>query len=79
MSKKENRSQKFHRIAARRVNKIAYLIRQLGNLNSSNYSNTDEEVDKMFSYLESTLKETKIEFSKNPNPFPEFYFNGDKK
>ena len=57
--KREN----FVRLAENRTNKILDMIRLLGNLsNTSNYSYTKEDVEKIFNTLEKELTDTKRKF-----------------
>lgn len=59
----EDRRTKFVRIAENRTNKIINMIRLLGNCsNKSTYEYTDKDIDKIFSALESELKEAKKRF-----------------
>lgn len=64
--KTETKSEKFKRLSTERIAKIEKAIENLGNLsNKSIYDYTDEEVEKMFSYLEEKLSKTKGEFKGN--------------
>lgn len=59
----ESRNERFKRIATRRTNNILNQIRLLGNLsNRSTYDYSEEEVNKIFSAIESLLKIAKIKF-----------------
>ncbi|OGH16355.1 MAG: hypothetical protein A3C22_00675 [Candidatus Levybacteria bacterium RIFCSPHIGHO2_02_FULL_37_10] len=59
----ESRNEKFKRIATRRTNNILNQIRLLGNLsNKSTYEYSEEEVNKIFSAIESLLKIAKVKF-----------------
>ena len=59
----ENKHEKFKRIATKRVNDILNKIDVLGNCsNKSNYSYTEEDVQKIFRAIELKLKETKTSF-----------------
>jgi len=59
----ESRNERFKRIATRRTNNILNQIRLLGNLsNKSTYEYSEEEVNKIFSAIESLLKIAKIKF-----------------
>lgn len=61
----ESSRDKFVRLAESRVNSLIKTIRLLGNLsNSSNYSYTDKDVDKIFRSIEKELKDAKIRFRK---------------
>ncbi len=58
--KREN----FVRLAENRTNKILEMIRLLGNLsNTSNYSYTESDVNKIFKAIENELVETKKKFN----------------
>lgn len=62
---KETPEEKFLRLSQARVNNIIDDIRLLGKLsNTSTYTYTDEQVEKMFSYIESILQDTKDSFKK---------------
>ena len=53
----------FVRLAEARTNKILEMLRLLGNLsNTSNYSYTKQDIDKIFYALEKELNETKKRF-----------------
>ena len=57
--KREN----FIRLAENRTNKILEMVRLLGNLsNTSNYTYTKEDVNKIFNAIEKELAETKKKF-----------------
>lgn len=61
MSKQKREN--FIRLAETRTNKILDMIRLLGNLsNTSNYSYTKEDVNKIFTTLEKELENTKKKF-----------------
>ncbi|HEX5170449.1 MAG TPA: hypothetical protein VFW11_14830 [Cyclobacteriaceae bacterium] len=63
MKKKSLRRERFENVAARRTQKILDLLDILGNCsNKSNYEYTDEDVRKMFSAIESKIKNTKASF-----------------
>lgn len=69
---KETSEEKFLRLSLSRVNNIIDGIRTLGKLsNTSTYSYTDEQVEKMFSHIETVLQETKDCFKKK-QPVQEF-------
>lgn len=69
---KETPEEKFLRLSLSRVNNIIDDIRILGKLsNTSTYSYTDEQVDKMFTHIETVLQETKDSFKKK-QPIQEF-------
>ena len=53
----------FVRLAEARTNKILEMVRLLGNLsNTSNYSYTKQDIDKIFSAIEKEVHETKKKF-----------------
>ena len=57
--KREN----FVRLAEARTNKILEMVRLLGNLsNTSNYSYTKQDIEKIFNTIEKELAETKKKF-----------------
>lgn len=60
----QNRKQEdFLRLSQSRVNKIIEATELLGNLSNTNkYHYTEAQVDKMFTYIEKTLAETKRKF-----------------
>jgi len=59
----ENKHEKFKRIATKRVNDILNKLDVLGNCsNKSNYSYTEEDVQKIFRAIDLKLKETKNSF-----------------
>ena len=61
MSKQKREN--FVRLAEARTNKILEMVRLLGNLsNTSNYSYTKQDVEKIFSTIEKELAESKKKF-----------------
>lgn len=72
--KKESRNEKFRRLARVRVSKVSEDIRKLGNLSSPNYEYSEEEVARMFEYIQSRLDEAKARFSDDHEEMPEFDF-----
>lgn len=61
----ETKRERFIRLAVTRTNKIIDMIKLLGNCsNTSVYEYTKEDVDKIFSAIESELKEAKKNFAK---------------
>jgi len=65
MGEKETKREKFVRIAESRTNKILDMIQLLGNCsNSSAYEYTNADIEKIFSAIESELKEAKKKFCK---------------
>lgn len=61
----ETKREKFVRLAEARTNKIIDMIQLLGNCsNLSTYEYTSQDVDKIFSAIESELREAKKKFAK---------------
>ena len=66
--------EKFKKLAEKRVNNAIKYIRLIGNLsNKSNYSYTDDQVEKIFRTLNREIKEAKVRFqegdSQEDKPF----------
>ena len=62
---RETKRQKFVRLAEARTNKIIDMLQLLGNCsNSSAYDYTQEDVDRIFSAIESEVKESRKKFNK---------------
>ncbi len=62
---RETKREKFVRLAEARTNKIIDMLQLLGNCsNSSAYDYTQEDVDKIFSAIESEVKEARKKFNK---------------
>ncbi len=60
----ETRHEKFKRLATLRTNAVLEKLRLLGNLSSkTNYEYTEEEINKIFSAIESHLRIIKALFS----------------
>ena len=60
----ETNREKFIRLAENRVNNAIKTLRLIGNLsNQSNYSYTQEDVDRVFKALESELRNAKARFN----------------
>lgn len=63
MSSEKEKAERFKRVAENRTNKIIDQIRLLGNCsNRSNYEYSEEDIKKIFSAIESELKETKLKY-----------------
>jgi len=59
----QHKHERFKRLATKRTNAILDKLRLLGNLSSkSNYDYSDDEVNKIFSAIESQLKIAKVKF-----------------
>lgn len=62
---RETKREKFVRLAEARTNKIIDMLQLLGNCsNSSAYDYSQEDVDKIFSAIESEVKESRKKFNK---------------
>lgn len=60
----ETRKEKFVRLATYRTNVVLEKLRILGNLsNKANYEYTDEEVNRIFSAIDSQLRSVKARFT----------------
>ncbi len=60
---KENRNQRFKRIASKRTEVILRYLYLLGNCsNKSTYSYTEEEIRKIFNAIDEQLRVTKAKF-----------------
>lgn len=70
----ETKAEKFKRLAPPRINKAVHAIELIGNLAGSSYEYTDEEVNKMFDFLQNTLDETKNKFTKTVSSKEKFTF-----
>lgn len=63
MASVEEKRERFKRVAENRTNRIIESIRLLGNCaNKSNYEYSEEEIKKIFSAIESELRETKQKY-----------------
>ena len=64
----ESKRDKFVRLAEARTNKIIDMVQLLGNCsNTSIYDYSSQDVDKIFSAIESEVREAKRKFQKNDN------------
>lgn len=69
----EDRAQRFKRIATYRTNEVLEKLRLLGNLsNKTNYDYAEDEVNKIFSAVESQLRIIKAKFSSSKKIKNEF-------
>jgi len=64
MGEGESKHDKFKRLATQRVANALKKVELIGNLSSSGYEYTQEEVEKIFGALQKTLDSTKNRFSK---------------
>jgi hypothetical protein len=63
MINKEDKHDKFKRVASKRVNELLDKLDILGNCaNKSNYSYTEEDIQKIFRVIDSKVKEVKSKF-----------------
>lgn len=61
---REDKRERFIRIAENRTNKILDMLKLLSNCsNKSNYEYTEEDIRKIFSAIEKETKNAKIAFS----------------
>ncbi|MCQ9207486.1 MAG: hypothetical protein NG740_06385 [Omnitrophica bacterium] len=65
MAEAESKHDKFKRLATQRVANALKKVELIGNLSSSGYEYTPEEVEKIFAALQQTLENTKNRFSKS--------------
>ncbi len=64
-AEKESRRERFVRLAEARTNKIINMIQLLGNCsNRSAYEYTEEDIEEIFSAIETELQEAKKKFVK---------------
>lgn len=64
MAVQESKRERFVRIVVARTNKAAEMIRLIGNCsNTSSYDYSEEDVKKIFAYLEKELKNARAKFS----------------
>lgn len=73
--KQETKAEKFQRLGTARVNKIITELDKLGNLSSSNYEYTQEQVDKMYNTIQSALNDSKEAFEKKQKKKEKFVFD----
>jgi hypothetical protein len=66
--KKEEKRERFKRLATQRTNAVLLKVKVLGNCaNRSAYEYNEEEVNKIFSEIEKRLKEAKAKFHFSKN------------
>ncbi len=65
MAEAETKHDKFKRLANQRVANALKKIELIGNLSSSGYEYSPEEVEKIFIALQQTLDSTRNRFSKS--------------
>ena len=64
MNSQETKREKFVRIAEARTNKAAEMIRLLGNCaNKTTYEYTDEDIKKIFAFLDKEIKSARNKYS----------------
>ena len=60
---KEQKRERFKRLAAQRTNSVLQRLKVLGNCsNRSAYDYTEDEINKIFSEIERRVRETKSKF-----------------
>lgn len=65
---KESKHEKFVRIVEARTNKAAEMIRLIGNCaNTSSYDYSEDDVKKIFNYLEKEIKNARNKFNGTDN------------
>ena len=63
MENKEDRKERFLRIATNRTNEVLEKLRILGNCyNKSSYDYNEEDINNIFSAINKAIKETKSRF-----------------
>ena len=72
----DKKSQRFRRLAEKRVTNLIKHLRLIGNLaNKKNYSYTEEEAKQIFTAIEQELEQSKKKFDQNSTEdFGEFKF-----
>lgn len=65
MAEVETKHDKFKRLATQRVTSALKKIELVGNLGTSSYESTPEEVEKIFASLQQALDNAKGRFSKS--------------
>ena len=72
MAEVESKSDKFKRLATKRVANAIKKIELIGHLSASSYESTVEEVEKIISALQRALDGVKEKFSKKKTSGPKF-------
>jgi len=72
MAEVESKSDKFKRLATKRVANAIKKIELIGHLSASSYESTVEEVDKIIAALQQVLDGVKEKFSKKKTSGPKF-------
>lgn len=71
----EGKAERFERVATARVKRVADAIRVLSNCgNRSTYLYNEDQVERMFKFLEEQLREAKSKFRCKPSERPDFRF-----
>lgn len=60
----EKKHQKFIRMSEGRINKVVDDLRKIATLANGSYEYSDEEIAKMFAYLDKAMERTKTAFEK---------------
>ena len=75
MEGNEANRERFVRVAEARTQKIINMINLLSNCsNKYNYDYTQQDVDKMFSAIETALKKCKMKYAENSTTEEKFKF-----
>ena len=72
MAEVESKSDKFKRLATKRVANAIKKIELIGHLSASSYESTPEEVDKIMAALQQALDGAKERFSKKKTSASKF-------
>lgn len=64
---RESKSDRFRRVAEARVNKIIKMVRLLGNCSGVAYEHTQEQVEQIFSALQTELDKAKKRYTEPAN------------
>ena len=71
----ESKSERFKRLASKRVNATMKQIELIGNLSSGSYEYSEEQVSKIFDTLQESLDSAKAKFSKTKQTKEAFSFD----
>ena len=68
----ESKADKFKRLANKRTNNILKQVKNLGNLSTSAYEYTPEQVEKIFGAIQNEIDEARSKFEKTKKVTEEF-------
>ena len=72
----ESKNEKFRRLAKTRVEMVREGLRKVGNLSSTtNYDYSEEDVEKVFEFIDERVKEAKKMFSTEQTAAPTLEFS----